>query len=731
MSGLTSALKEAIEGLGSKTKIKGQFLEPTLRKKGVKQDEIKWAGLGIDDTKTYSKDELLEKESARKDTFGVVDADIEYSHISIHPENQSHTYFNRVYTFNTAGERSHTEAKQAAVRGASVKVRAMERRFDFEGDEYGESDKHFEDVQMVYRDLEKHFDEATATRIVDEMRHERTSAIDINKRMFEAGGGSRYNAPHMNFIDNYLAHARGFDDTFGTTKTRVLQEIQSDLHQTGRRKGYAGEDQQVSQNVNWAELRDNAGYHQVQLQNAYVVSLEGNPEPLDNLIRDLTEEYHLDSGDIFYEMLDTDTEPTGLVDIFEDRYHEFNGGESAGSPPKSPFEKTWPKKVIEQELQAAVNDGREQLAIPLQGHSVDSNLARGKGEKEGSKGVDDWYKNQVVQDANKIAKDIGADVSIERKISKGESETRMTDAKIEVLRSIIVRSKPTSEESILRQKYKEFYNREVATSTNTMVDTHEVHDIDSLEYAINMTKERGGSSSNLEQALEKAKAIQRLRNERMVKLRDDPSLNERTSGMPSKASFLLADVLSGKKRYETAIDELEQFRATEYVIIRPKVDQAANDRHEKLLELQSNYSEVASQYDAYREKLHFDDGLTPEEIDIDKYANELRADMDKYEKEFMDVIPEEKGGDIELYNARGDEAPKPAQFSFKLYSSPVAGAMAIYTTLKGQNEEQVKAELLQAGNQNPDEIIERAKQIQQAIDSGYSMEEIQQHLEST
>ena len=71
--------------------------------------------------------------------------------------------------------------------------------------------------------------------------------------------------------------------------------------------------------------------------------------------------------------------------------------------PQSPMEKTWLRKGIERELVDAVNEGRQQLAIPISGEVADLQRAPG---------VQKWYETQVLNTAKKIAKQTGSDFEI-------------------------------------------------------------------------------------------------------------------------------------------------------------------------------------------------------------------------------------------------------------------------------------------------------------------------------
>ena len=59
------------------------------------------------------------------------------------------------------------------------------------------------------------------------------------RRMDDFAADSRYTSSHFPEEENYLMHTRVYDETLEGTETRVVAEIQSDLHQAGRQQGYS------------------------------------------------------------------------------------------------------------------------------------------------------------------------------------------------------------------------------------------------------------------------------------------------------------------------------------------------------------------------------------------------------------------------------------------------------------------------------------------------------------
>ena len=186
---------------------------------------------------------------------------------------------------------------------------------------------------------------------------------------------TRYSSNHFSEVPNYLMHTRTFDTDLNGAPTRVLQEIQSDLHQTGRAKGYEGAATPLK------ELSTD------QKQAIEMAQLYGNGDGLsqDALSR-----------------LDEVAEANGFfinIDSFDDQVAAMARGEvpNSGAVPQSPYEKSWLAKGIEREIEGMLSSGKSQLAIPIKGGAVQKQLHRADGPQK-------FYETQVLSTAKKIAK---------------------------------------------------------------------------------------------------------------------------------------------------------------------------------------------------------------------------------------------------------------------------------------------------------------------------------------
>jgi hypothetical protein len=190
------------------------------------------------------------------------------------------------------------------------------------------------------------------------------------------GGDSRYNTDHFSDTDDYLYHTRTFRDSLNGKDTHVIQELQSDLHQQARQAGgYITDTKPVSeQELERAELL-------IEAHNS------GDKFALSDLA-----DFAVDLD------LPVNTgEPNEVLAVFNELIR--TKAISASDIPKSPYEKDWLKKAIEREISNAIDEGAQQVAIPIDGTGLDS-LQRGAG-------VQQWYNTTVLDTARKIAKQNG------------------------------------------------------------------------------------------------------------------------------------------------------------------------------------------------------------------------------------------------------------------------------------------------------------------------------------
>lgn len=360
-----SALKETIEQLPEDFAIKSSSAENYLLKQGVKQEELKFAKLGLPEGKVTKADFV----AAEKNRGGTISSKVStknaYDYVTLRGEEHNPTYKEVIYRFNPAEKEEN--AMDAAFKAAANSAPSSP-------------------AQQAVADAVKDFE----------------------------GAPEGFKSGHFPEIPDYLMHARTIDKDLGDGKnTRVLLEIQSDLHQEGRQVGY-----------NQPSISDEDF---TAIDEAYYGGYDAEAE-------EIAKKYGWD----------------GEQDVME-----FVEGFNIGPViPNAPFEKNWLRKGMEYELARALNDGAEQVAIPISGQSV-STLHRGEG-------VQKWYETTVKQTAEKLAKATGGTAEM----FKTGSSVELNKAK-ESLQLALADAKESLEKGFVDQQ---FYDKYVADAKASYAD---------------------------------------------------------------------------------------------------------------------------------------------------------------------------------------------------------------------------------------------------------------------
>lgn len=186
----------------------------------------------------------------------------------------------------------------------------------------------------------------------------------VNLRSFNFNP-ERNASTHFNDLgyEDVLWHTRTTNETLEGIPTRMIQELQSDLHQQGRQLGYTFEE---AENKRLAIVKniseENLGLHDEAV----------------NLYNKLAKRQ------------DTEFQKQKLLGTKDP--------ELTSPFPPSPYAKTWLRKAMEQEVLDALESGQKAIAIPLEG--AQHALSRGKG-------VQKWYETQVRSTMQKLAKTVG------------------------------------------------------------------------------------------------------------------------------------------------------------------------------------------------------------------------------------------------------------------------------------------------------------------------------------
>lgn len=231
---------------------------------------------------------------------------------------------------------------------------------------------------------------------------------------------SRYTSSHFSEVPNYLMHTRTFDTDMDGKSTRVLQEIQSDLHQTGRAKGYADGAQTAPDLAEVQDLLDEfsdaerAVYGQESFAPSEVAleQLASVKQRMEEL--GLNPQYLDENSDVMAE--------------------ELIENSNVGIPPQSPYEKSWLAKGIEREIDAMLSSGKDQLAIPIKGGQVKEQLHRADGPQK-------FYETQVVSTAKKLAKQNDMDFEI---VTQGGGKIDYANVPTSAISEALTEGKPSS-----------------------------------------------------------------------------------------------------------------------------------------------------------------------------------------------------------------------------------------------------------------------------------------------
>lgn len=333
--GIGSILKAGIKELPDDTVVPAQSVSNLLKKKGVKDEELEFSGVELPKEGKVTKADLVKMEEGRKDIFSTEYAN-NYNWVSLKPGRNNPTYKEKITTYSEKGAVPKSPIERARDLGWT--------------EEKGSLDEWLYELSETAED--------SATRNAAYRAYGELDSPGVNRHE----QGSRYTSSHFEDVPNYLMHTRIYDDTIDGVPTRVVTEIQSDLHQAGRQQGYT--------------------------------------ESLTSEERSVLQQY-IDTGDV---SLVPEVARIGgaTEDMVEPGYAQYML-DMPDAPPKSPFEKTWLRKGIEREVTDAIEEGRGQIAIPISG-AVD--------DLQRAPGVQKWYETNVVSTAKKLAKSSGMDFEL-------------------------------------------------------------------------------------------------------------------------------------------------------------------------------------------------------------------------------------------------------------------------------------------------------------------------------
>lgn len=350
---IKSALKETVEKLPEDFAMKSESIPNMLVKQGVKPEELKFAKLGIPEGKV-TKQDLVQAEAGRQDRWSTHELspkgteDARFEYVTLRGEESNPTYAERVYKWQTP--------QQQSVPTDVSSVDSALSRYNLSGDEAHLAQAEDEAIKLGW----------------DPNASEGTVEDWLKSLPAQRG----YTSNHFPDTPGYLMHARAIDQDLGDgKKTRTILELQSDLHQQGRQFGYeSAVDKQIIRRIQYLvdDAMEAEDYNLLAEAEALAKSAGWDPA-----VHDL---------------------PDWLAANKE-------------SIPRAPLESNWLRKLMEFEVARGIEDGAEQIAIPLKGPATES-LARGPG-------VSKWYDTVVKSTAEKLAKQTGGTAEL---VSKGYEE---------------------------------------------------------------------------------------------------------------------------------------------------------------------------------------------------------------------------------------------------------------------------------------------------------------------
>lgn len=336
---IKSALKETIEKLPEDFAMKSESIPNMLVKQGVKPEELKFAKLGIPEGKV-TKQDLVKAEAGRQDQWEVQHreygaGDTTYDYVTLRGEEDNPSYTERVYKWAASPEQANS------------------------------NDITYNSI--LYQDTGLDFARDDLETAAQKAGWDPNNAEGINAEEWLQNNPiapAGYESSHFQGNPGYLMHARTIDQDLGDgKKTRTILELQSDLHQQGRQYGYTSVDRDKV--IKIQELVNEGVYNENEqaLKQAKVEARNLGWNPREEEVEDWLER------------------------------------NASGGVPRAPLESNWLRKLMEFETARGIEDGAEQIAIPLKGPATKS-LVRGSG-------VSKWYDTVVKSTAEKLAKQTG------------------------------------------------------------------------------------------------------------------------------------------------------------------------------------------------------------------------------------------------------------------------------------------------------------------------------------
>lgn len=276
---------------------------------------------------------------------------------------------------------------------------------------------------------------------------------EIVKKDQEAGDSPSievYHSQHWN-EPNVLAHTR-LNDRITADGKRMLfiEEIQSDLHQEGRKKGYQGQD---------------------------VADIENKFREYSNILAkkyDLNPKLNLA---MFSTIKNMEADEVAKYEELQSKWIA-----SKEAPPSTPFSKTWHEFVFKRLVRMAVEEGYDSIGWTTGEQQNDRYPAGGEQQDKIAHGMEGFYDKILVDFANKYGKKWGAQVRDSQiKINQDVKDYVILDPETEE----VIRSFDTTEEGEAWQAENDSYGDIVDISDRNTGDTvHSLPVTDLMKVAV-------------------------------------------------------------------------------------------------------------------------------------------------------------------------------------------------------------------------------------------------------
>jgi len=207
-----------------------------------------------------------------------------------------------------------------------------------------EADKSLEEIQAYVKESTTLREATTEKRLAMQKDYQKKMGdLDLKSYNLEKEArGDSYRSSHWD-ESNVLYHVRKQDTTIGKQKTLLIEEIQSDWHQAGRKEGYVGKQDLLPEDTKTLlEMRRKvAKEHPLVVNN----SLE---EIQTTMRKDLATDELIEAKKRYDLLLPVNA-----------KHHNYLQSKKI---PQAPYSKTWHEKAMKDQIQEAVDNGYEKVA---------------------------------------------------------------------------------------------------------------------------------------------------------------------------------------------------------------------------------------------------------------------------------------------------------------------------------------------------------------------------------